>query len=348
MAVNVNVDELLCSANYELNFITDVLGSDKRADKNWCGKVLTSVNVIKKILDVFGSGFKTTNVEFPSSRTGSQESSYASVLQFPRPQTINRSKNVVLVSPKDPASVTDSQQTLKLLQTSTKMKNLNLGVNTVRKVRNKGVVIELRNESECKTLVDNVQKNDSNLTAYIPPLKKPKLMIYNIDIDIKEEDLAEAIVEQNPIVRQCILDDVDKIKTCFLRKSRHGQCQYGVVEVSPRIYQAICKSERLYIGYTSCKFRDYISVIRCYKCYGFNHFAKDCQSPLHCPQCSESHKIEECPKTVMQCVNCKSKNLKMSSKPNYKPCDTNHCATSVDCPIYQRIVNLLKSKINYG
>ncbi|CAD6210656.1 GSCOCG00012789001-RA-CDS, partial [Cotesia congregata] len=47
-----------------------------------------------------------------------------------------------------------------------------------------------------------------------------------------------------------------------------------------------------------------VSILRCYKCCGYHHFAKDCQSEAVCRKCAGKHKEEECKSNLKKCVNC--------------------------------------------
>lgn len=133
-----------------------------------------------------------------------------------------------------------------------------------------------------------------------------------------------------------------------MRKTKDGLSQYAVIEVTPDIYKAVTRSEKLYIGYNRCSVKNYIPVTRCYNCCGYGHVASECRMQKRCSQCAEEHELKVCSKDKMECTNCKQFNFKMANRYNFRPCETNHTADSEHCPTYKKIVEIIKSRINYG
>lgn len=348
MAVNIDATALYDSALKELNNIIETFNKDKRTDKHWRDNVSNSVGVVKNTLETFKNEFLILQNTPHEEVT---KASYSQIVHGISTSTnieVRETKSVVLVTPKNAEEVKDSEQTIRLIQSETSAKALSIGVNRVKKVRNKGVIIELRNEEECKSFVQHLQSRSQTLNAKIPSKRNPQIMIHGIEVTFPEEDIVAAITEQNPLIKQSLLSSSEKVDIRTVRRSRHGRSKYAIVEVTPKVYQAICKCEKLYIGYTRCNFNDYIPVIRCFKCSGIGHVASDCNGELSCSICSESHEFQHCPQTKTECINCKKHNLKMSKRVNFSPTATDHPASSMNCPIYKRVVEIIKSKINYG
>lgn len=341
MAVNVNVGELYRSAENHINTVCNILRSDKRSNKSWCDEVFTSINAIKQTLDVFKEELSKQTI----SSQGKQHVSYASVVQTKAP--VVSTKHVVVISPKDEEIIKDSEQTLKLAQETVNTKSLKVGVNRIKKIRTKGVVLELRNEEECKIMVSSIENSNHQLKAYIPRKRNPRVIIHGIEVNFPDNELIESIVEQNPSIKQALTGD-DDMRLLFARKTRNGNAKYAVVEVTPAIYRNLMNCVKIYVGFSSCKVKEYVSVIRCYKCLGFGHFSTDCNKEQCCSHCSEVHGVNSCPRTRIECVNCKLQNQRNSTRNQQERLNTQHLATSLDCPIYQKIYNIIKSKINYG
>lgn len=133
-----------------------------------------------------------------------------------------------------------------------------------------------------------------------------------------------------------------------MRRSKNTSTQYAVLEVTPGLYQAAKREGKLYIGFVRCRVQDYIPVVRCYQCLGLGHVSADCQSTKSCSQCVEKHELSSCPRTKIECTNCITYNNKMSNRKFFTPSDPNHATTSSECPAYKRIIEIIKSKINYG
>lgn len=341
MAVNGGECAVIRSAEKEINYIISVMNMDKRTEKKWQENVLKSAQVIKEALLQIKNMIDLNKNVVASSV---QEHSYSSVTQ--NITKTECTKNVVIISPKCPETVVDSEQTLKLVQATTKHK-LNVGVIATRKIRNKRVLIELRSAAECVSFQEKIQQCNDNLVINIPRKHNPRIIVHGIDANFPEDELLSAIKEQNPNVAQCLLDTNQSMTKRFMKKAWNGQTQFAVLEVSPMIYRTIMRSAKLFIGYSRCKVNDHFHVIRCHKCSAFGHIAADCRSQLHCPQCSEQHELKDCRNTKTECINCKTYNSRMATRNNFRPYDIDHPATSSDCPAFKKTLNIIKSKINY-
>ncbi|KAG8296518.1 hypothetical protein J6590_055164 [Homalodisca vitripennis] len=67
------------------------------------------------------------------------------------------------------------------------------------------------------------------------------------------------------------------------------------------------KRERVFVGWTSSRVKDYIDLPRCYKCQRFGDVAKFCNGRKACPRCAKDHDIRECKRTedaTWRYVNC--------------------------------------------
>lgn len=81
--------------------------------------------------------------------------------------------------------------------------------------------------------------------------------------------------------------------------------------------------------YESC------NVLRCFKCWGFNHTSKYCRNEHQiCAKCSESgHTYKECQNNIVKCINCENAKVRL----NMRDIDTNHdCRNTELCKILQR------------
>ena len=90
---------------------------------------------------------------------------------------------------------------------------------------------------------------------------------------------------------------------------------------------------RIKIEYDSCPVYEYVKVMRCFKCLGFNHKAKDCVNKIACSKCGDSHITRDCNSDRIRCVNCYD-----LVKKNLAEVDVNHVAFSVKCPAYQKYI----------
>lgn len=114
MAVNSTVLEQHRSADNAINNIIEVISKDKRSDKKWTEKVFQSVEIIKKTLSAFKDEILRLNSEDNASTTKTVNL-YSHAVQ----PKVSNSKSVVLVAPKNPETIQDSEQTLQIVRSST-------------------------------------------------------------------------------------------------------------------------------------------------------------------------------------------------------------------------------------
>jgi rubrerythrin len=164
-------------------------------------------------------------------------------------------------------------------------------VNNGKKIRNKSVLFELRNKNDCSYFLQTLQNNCTKFIAKIPEKRNPRIFIHGIEANFPEEELVEAIREQNPWVKQCLADPAEQLVKRFVKHFRNGRTQYAVLEVTPKLYRAVMQRGKLYTGYSSCPVKDHIYVVRCHNCSAFGHISADCNSPKQCPHCAEEHEI---------------------------------------------------------
>lgn len=107
-------------------------------------------------------------------------------------------------------------------------------------------------------------------------------------------------------------------------------------------HEKLLELGKLKIGWKICKVHEYIGILRCYKCCGFYHFAKDCKEKETCGNCAGQHATKDCRnQEEKKCVNCeeKIKNFKI------KNLKSNHSAYDSNCSCYKRELEKQKSKI---
>ena len=68
----------------------------------------------------------------------------------------------------------------------------NIGINSIRKVRNNGILIECNEKQECNELSDEINKTCNQFcSATIPTKINPRFIIYNIHSDHSLETLEQ-------------------------------------------------------------------------------------------------------------------------------------------------------------
>lgn len=165
----------------------------------------------------------------------------------------------------------------------------------------------------------------------------PRLLVFGVPIEMNPEAIREDFITQN-------LDGVDnpEVKVVYLfppfPDSRVTKC---VLEVPPDIRTKLNSWSKIYLGFSSCFFRDHVKVKQCYKCLAFGHLAKDCSGNARCGHCAGDHELKNCPDRMREacCFNCKAN----------KYTDIAH--TAVDgskCPILKKRLTDKVHMTNYG
>lgn len=115
-----------------------------------------------------------------------------------------------------------------------------------------------------------------------------------------------------------------------------------ILEVDQYTHKVLVEKQRMKIGWKNCRVYDYVSVVRCYKCWGYSHFATECKNETTCKKCAGNHQYNECQNSIKKCVNCSksAKKLNLSIA-----CD--HEATDIECESYKRMVDKLRRNIKY-
>lgn len=87
--------------------------------------------------------------------------------------------------------------------------------------------------------------------------------------------------------------------------------------------------------------KEYISLLRCFKCCSFYHFAKDCIKEEMSGNCAKRHATKDCMNQIKKCVNCEGKIKKYKNDLN-----SDHSAYNKNCPCYKKEIEKLKSRIH--
>lgn len=338
------VDQITINSLFE--GITDAIKDVKTFSTIKKNLVVNNLNSIKEIIRKITSEnltLKERNEDMvPANKT------YASVTTTQlNNMEMMKTKNVIIISPKETTQVSNSVQVKNLLKQEIKPTQLNVGINKVKTLNNNRVLIECQNKQDCQSLANKISKLNT-LDAVIPRKRNPRLILFNIDQEVADDDVVSTIVRQNSNVKLSLQDkDVNEhIKLIFTKTTRNND-KFAVLEVSPVIRNALISNGKLYIGYNRCTIRDHLYAIKCYNCLAFGHTAKDCKEEITCSKCGDHHDAKTCQNTSVKGANCMRTN-DILKKRNAKLLNTNHSVNDIGCPNYNRIINIIKSKINYG
>jgi chaperonin GroEL (HSP60 family) len=179
------------------------------------------------------------------------------------------------------------------------------------------------------------------LESYMPTLKKPRIIVYNVPEDITSENTAQAIVLQNSELNL----NESEINLKFVFEDRKKRKNL-VIEVNSEIHKRLV-DRKLKIDWHVCNSNDYLTVMRCYKCskYTYNHRAQEYFGEVLCPHCTQSHKMHECKasKESHQCVNCINYNkFNKTTQVN-----VNHSSLDKSCSCYLAVLKKYTERVDY-
>ena len=271
--------------------------------------------------------------------------SYASVAQklvLPKTKakeaTIRTPQKVLFVRAKDELKLASADATKAELMKTFNPQKEKVQIKNIRKTK-LGLVVETATEEDLQKL----EKNASISSKFVlerPQKRRPRVIIYDVPRDVKEEELSMAVFEQNNALASSASDLAVNFKPKFRTGKKDSETTNWVVEVGPDVRKVLLNARKLFIGWRACKVQDYLLVARCFKCQGFGHIAKHCDREEVCSHCADSgHKSADCTKKShgKKCANC----LRMKR-------DAGHDTTDKQCPLYKTALERQINSTDYG
>ncbi len=217
-----------------------------------------------------------------------QNSSESSVVIKPRniAQTVKQTKSDVLQSLKPLAS--------------------EIEINKVKPLSHGGLMIKCMNKNQSEKLVNvagSKLADTYDIKKTTPIL--PRVRIVGIPEGLNIAEVENYVRVQNPsIFNSESLCQVNKI--CPTSKDKNIFQVECTVDL--KSYTKLLDTGHILVGLNGCGVYDALSLLRCYKCNGFNHGSKRCNKQVICPRCSDSHELKNCPLSKdskdLRCSNC--------------------------------------------
>jgi len=250
-----------------------------------------------------------------------------------------KSEAVIIIKPKEDEGEKSSETTKKDIKKKIDISKLGVGITKLRKVTRGAVMVGCESKLQAEKLKEKVAEDlGEKYVVKEPKKRKLKLKIFDVDREDceNEEDFWKKVEEQNGCEREGV-----RGKILYKAANLKAGGVTVIVEVNTDARNQLLKLERVKIGWKMCKVQDYIGILRCFKCCGYFHFAKDCVKKETCGLCAGQHITKECESTTRKCANCEDKITKMKIK-NLK---SDHSAYDRDCPCLKREIEMYKSKI---
>ena len=232
------------------------------------------------------------------------------------------------------------EYTRTLLKSKVDPTQLKVGISALKTLKNGQILVESDNKSDLEEVNKRISEAcGGELEGYIPTLKNPRLIVFNVPEDITLENVAQAIVLQNSDL--CLNESDIKPKFVFEDRRKHKNL---VIEVNSETRKRLM-DRKIKIGWHVCNSTDYLNVTQCYKCSKYNHRATECFGEITCPHCAQTHKMHECKasKENYRCVNCTNYN-KYNTPAQVS---VNHSSLDKNCSCYKAALRKYRENIDY-
>lgn len=303
-------------------------------------KVIMMIEDMKREVTEMKNQLKTLNAEVKQTRideshNASAKKNYAEALK-------TNTERVLVVKP-------NQEQESKLTKDEIKGKinpaEIGINIAKLKQVSKGAVVIGCENKEDRTILQTKLAKEmGDKYSVEIPTLKKPQLKIVNINKDDLEGEKDEAIIGK--LTKQNKIDLNKKgfhMKILKQVKQHNSNSMALIIEADSATHNTLTKNDIVTIGWSRGRVYNHINIRKCYKCMGYNHIAKYCNSDIACPKCADNHSSSECQSQSVKCINCIKaiKNLNIDL-------DIKHSAYDNNCPCYRRILRNQSRKIEYS
>lgn len=266
-------------------------------------------------------------------------------LTIPKAKDIPARSHLVAVYPgKDVngAPLMEANATRTIIRECVKPSTESLHIKNMKEIRQGGVLLVTGSAEDARKILNHEVLRNRGLLPKRPKSMAPKVMIYDLPEELNDNQARNCLFEQNPDGRPDRVIFENNFKLVKTIKGREEGQRHWVVECSAPVRNWLCRGDRVYIEWNSCRVKDYADVSRCYKCQGYGHVSKYCREKVMCGHCTGEHDTRECPTKDDQvqhpCAACKKAGKDGAG----------HSTSSRDCPMYLRAVQDSVRRTDYG
>jgi len=257
-----------------------------------------------------------------------------------QPVDLKNKKEVILIRPiKDDDKISNDELRVNVTRALDKIKS-KLKVRSIRQISRGGLVIEVDSTRD-KELIEAAKLDKIGLKLEEPKRVKPSLIIYDVEKEFRAEELKQQLLWKNiDNVTEGNYNEISKeveFRHCF--NTKNSNRVNWIVQLNGDLWKQLVAKAKVYMNWRVHNIKEYINVVRCFKCHGYEHIAKFCNQDDLCEKCGEKGHIKaSCQRAIATCVNCRKAKRKTDQHP----------VRSLDCPEYLRHVELYKNKIKWS
>lgn len=243
------------------------------------------------------------------------------------------SREAVVIKPKN---VQDSDKTKEELIEKLNPSDIEVGIAQMKSATDGGIIIKCKTREDTEKIKKAAEECMGNqYKIKIPEQKNPCVKIVDFDEDMKKEELIHCLKRQN-----AFLTNDSELEVIVIKKMKTKYM--AIVECDPVSHSKLLEEKIICIGWSHCRVFDYVRILRCYNCGGYNHTSDKCKKNNICINCGEiGHNKESCEYTDHKCLNCIEANNNHNCNFNI-----NHSIFDIkNCQVYHKIFNIQKQKV---
>ncbi|KAJ0169716.1 hypothetical protein K1T71_014901 [Dendrolimus kikuchii] len=277
------------------------------------------------------------------SEVGAPKPSYASVAAVrpgAKPPTYRTLHSVAVTSGKGHRS---AEETLKEVQQALDAKQGGLEVERVRKARDGRIIISCRTEEDREKVKHKLTEKRTDLTAENITNKKPLVMITGVLRVHTDEDLFQALRNQNRAVFEGLGEAEDQMEAAYKIRGKNPNTHRVVLRVTPTLWRRLTEVGTVKVDLQTLQVADRSPLTQCTICLGFGHGRRLCtETQVLCGHCGGPHTISECEEhSVGAQPSCK--NCTRERRP-----EATHNAFSEKCPVRARWDKIVRATVAYS